>query len=396
LLGEALVDFPFADAGSKAHALALLLQPFVRPVIQGPTRLYLLDTPTKGTGKGLLADIAAIVALGHPADAMSLVRDGDELEKRITSLLLAATPMVLLDNVKIRLESGHLCAVLTTTRWRGRRLGKSEIVECPNTATWLATGNNVEVSDEMARRTVLIRLDAEMERPEDRSVWRHPDLLGWATENRHNLVSACLSLVQRWVDEGMPAGKGTLGRFEGWGEVIGGILEAARVPGFLANRGSLYQVADTESLEWAALCEAWWEVFEVVPVTATDVLGVAKEHGLLLDIWGSRSDKSAQQRIGRALGQRRDRIFRSYRIRAAGSPRGRHTVSYCLEKMAPPQHGTISTNGPTQIQNAGSGGQNMAPNMAPPEGDMAPLSDRDGGDGAIGAMFNRDHQRLEF
>ena len=48
---------------------------------------------------------------------------------------------------------------LTATQWRGRRLGKSEIVDVPNDATWVATGNNVELSDEIARRTIPIRLD---------------------------------------------------------------------------------------------------------------------------------------------------------------------------------------------------------------------------------------------
>src|SRR5262249_10518642 len=55
LLDELLVDFPFHDAASKAHTVALLLLPFVRELIGGPTTLHLVDAPTPGTGKGLLS-----------------------------------------------------------------------------------------------------------------------------------------------------------------------------------------------------------------------------------------------------------------------------------------------------------------------------------------------------
>ena len=178
LVEDLLVDFPFADDASLAHALCLLLQPFVRLLIDGPTPLFLIDAPARGTGKGLLADVASIVATGHQAHVMALPRNEDEVEKRITSILLAGSPLVLLDNVQA-LRSTSLSAALTTTRWRGRLLGKSQIVEAPNTTTWLATGNNVALSDEMARRIVPIRLDARVERPEERTGWHHDPLVRW-------------------------------------------------------------------------------------------------------------------------------------------------------------------------------------------------------------------------
>jgi hypothetical protein len=219
LLGELLGDFPFVDPVSRAHALALLLQPLIRLLIAGPTPLYLIEAPARGTGKGLLAEMVASVTLGLPGYVMALPRNEGEVEKRITAALLQGHPLVLLDNVT-RLDSAILSAVLTTTRWHGRRLGRSEIVEAPNMATWMATGNNVDLSDEMVRRLVPVRLDAGVERPEERTGFQHPDLLAWVRTNRPLLLSACLSLVQVWVNAGMPPAGGTLGRFEGWVKVI--------------------------------------------------------------------------------------------------------------------------------------------------------------------------------
>ena len=94
-MDELLCDFPFADEASKAHTLALLLQPFLRLLIQGPTPLYLIDAPSKGTGKGLLAELLALIWMGRPGGVMALARSEDEVEKRITACLVAAFPSIL-------------------------------------------------------------------------------------------------------------------------------------------------------------------------------------------------------------------------------------------------------------------------------------------------------------
>jgi len=109
LLGELLADFPFVTPAHRAHALALLLQPFVRPLIPGLTPLYLIEAPTRGTGKGLLAEAAGIVSTAQPLPVMDLPNDKDEFEKRVTSTLLEGRTHILLDNVT-RLDSPTLAA----------------------------------------------------------------------------------------------------------------------------------------------------------------------------------------------------------------------------------------------------------------------------------------------
>ena len=42
-----------------------------------------------------------------------------------------------------------------------------------------------------------------------------------------------------------PKGKGTLGRFERWVEVMGGILDVAGIKGFLGNREALHRLSET-------------------------------------------------------------------------------------------------------------------------------------------------------
>jgi hypothetical protein len=205
LLNELLIDFPFVEAAGWAHTLALILQPFVRSLVKGATPLYLIDAPARGTGKGLLADVFALIPTGALAEVMVLTRDSDETEKRITAALLAGLSHVLFDNVT-DLRAAVLAAVLTAELWRGRLLGASKMVHVSNTATWLATGNNITLSDELVRRVIPIRLDAGVERPEERTAFRRPNLTEWVRQHRTELVSACLSLVQAWIAAGMPNG----------------------------------------------------------------------------------------------------------------------------------------------------------------------------------------------
>ena len=103
---------------------------------------------------------------------------------------------MLIDNLRHKLDSSAVAGALTAPFWEDRILGVSEMVRLPIRCAWIATGNNSEFSNEMARRIVRIRLDAHVERPWQREGFRHPDLMIWVRANRGRLVAACLTLCQ--------------------------------------------------------------------------------------------------------------------------------------------------------------------------------------------------------
>ncbi|AFZ67894.1 bifunctional DNA primase/polymerase [Deinococcus peraridilitoris] len=317
LLRELLCDFPFTGEAGFAHTLAALLLPFVRPMIDGPTPLHLIEAPTRGTGKGLLSEVIAHVSLGHAAGVMVQPKDGDEFEKRVTSTLLEGARIILLDNVHT-LKGEALAAALTARTWKGRRLGKSEMLTLPNDALWLATGNNVALDDDMPRRIVPIRLDPGVERPEERTGFRHENLLGWVKENRPALVSACLSLVSAWLWAGRPIGTGKLGSYEGWAATMGGILDVAGVLGFLTGREHLYETANAEPQEWAAVLAVLYEQHGAESIGAREFQAAMQRLDACSDYWEGKTRASALRRVGRAVTQRRDRVFGGFRVRAAG------------------------------------------------------------------------------
>ena len=283
ILDDLFIDFPFAflEIG-RAHAYAMLLQHFIRQMINGTTPLYLIESPTRGTGKGLLCNIIAYIITGKSAPIMTLPRTGEEMEKRITSNLLEGHPLILLDNVN-KLGGDELAAILTAEIWRGRRLGKSEMLHITNNAMWIATGNNVDLCDDIPRRVIPIRLDAGVEKPEERKSFKHQDLKSFVLGNRNLFINACLSLIQDWINKGCPKGSKTLGSYESYGQITGGILENAGVTGFLDGREYLYEHSDKETTEWKTVCEVWWQCYEMRQVSPKDLFNLCKEKHLLLD-----------------------------------------------------------------------------------------------------------------
>jgi hypothetical protein len=272
LLLEYLGDFGFADAGSMAHALGLLLLPFVRDAIPGGTPMHVVLAPDMGAGKTTLAQACLLPGCGVvPATAGT--DSDDEWRKRITASVLGGRPAVLLDNLTGTLKSGPLAAALTSGTWADRVLGESREIQIPVRHIWTATGNNLDMASDQVRRAIPIFLDPGEVRPSERNrdAFRHPDLLGWGTKHRRELVRAALTLVEHWrrgaavveggyvylrTGEDPLMGRKTLGSFDGWAAVMGGILDACGVPGFLTNRDRLKADADGKGREVAEFLAA--------------------------------------------------------------------------------------------------------------------------------------------
>lgn len=316
LVNEVLIDFPFKDRASRVHSLAAIFLPFCRPMVKGPTPLHLIDAPKRGTGKSLLARAIHMIATGMDAPVDKFPKTEEETDKKIVSILKDGRPIVVLDNASGSVERDSLNAVLTSTRYSGRILGKSEMIDLQNFVTWIMTGNNVDLNGDIHRRVVWIRLDAGMDRPYARRnrEFQHPDLLDWIQENRSQILWAVITLIQNWVAKGKPASGERLGSFEGWSKVLGGILKAAGVDGFLENKDELFDMADQEGLMWEEFCQAWWNKYQSKAITAKDLWKLATDADMLHEILGDGKENSQKIRMGKALQKMRDQFCGEYKI----------------------------------------------------------------------------------
>jgi putative DNA primase/helicase len=225
--------------------------------------------------------------------------------------------VVVLDNVSI-LNSAALSSCLTQRTIRDRLVGSSKIAEADNSCLWIATGNNPDPSDEVARRTVSIRLDARMEHPDQRTKFKYPDLKKWIAEQRNELMWAALVPIKAWVDKGMiPWTERKLGGFWVWAEVMGGILEGFGLPGFLSDTIQFRRNADRSSIVLASFVDGWWGQYQGKRVTASQLVHLAIDSGLLPG-----GEGSTAMQISKFLAEHQDQIVGGLRICRSGLSQG--------------------------------------------------------------------------
>jgi hypothetical protein len=318
LINHLLQGFPLVGSASLAHALAIGFLPFVRFMINGPTPLHLISAPTAGTGKSLLAEAMAIISTGRSPEVLAECSGEDEFRKHATAKLNRnAAAFILLDNASKKFAGAVLASIITATVWSDRRLGQTSIITVRNLATWVATANQPKSSGELARRIVWVQLDGQLERPWDRDAkeFKHHPLIPWVQENRAELQRAFLILVQNWIASGMPkASCPPKGSFEAYSNVLSPILECAGISGFLENQGDFYEQANDEAAEWGEFVQAWWSSFRDNSVGSHQLVELAMNLGLLVQVIRDGTANSQSMRMAKAVKARLDRVIGGYKL----------------------------------------------------------------------------------
>jgi hypothetical protein len=260
-LRAVFADFPFAQLEHFAALLAYLLTLLGRHAFAGPSPLFLFDANVRGSGKTLLVDLASSISSGHEMPRMTNPGDDDEFRKRITALVMAGDSTVLIDNVDGKLGCASLDCALTSTRWKDRPLGRSEIVELPLRITWAATGNNIMLVGDASRRVAYIRLESPEERPEERKGFRHADIKCYVREHRTELLGDALTILSAFINAGRPDQKlSSWGSFEGWSKTVRQAVVWCGLPDPGLTRKELVEASDTEANALRQLLLSWREI----------------------------------------------------------------------------------------------------------------------------------------
>ena len=255
---EVVEDFPFVSSYHRGGWLSAVLTPLARFAFHGPTPLHLIDSNTRGAGKGLLADTVGMIVQGRTTPRMTAPGTDDEFRKRITAIALAAETLVLIDNIEGALGCPALDAALTSTSWSDRILGRSEMTTLPLTTIWLATGNNVQLQADTARRTLHIRLESPEEKPEERQDFHHANLLSWIQQERPRLVAAALTVLSGYCAAGRPnMGLKPWGSFDAWSDLVRSAITWTGVDDPGETRIELNATADTEGNALRRLIQGW-------------------------------------------------------------------------------------------------------------------------------------------
>lgn len=295
VLDTVLGDFPWVDKADKANYLALLITPILRTMTGGLVPLGAITATAAGTGKTLLAgDIPAAL---YGLTSRPWVDSDEELRKAMSTILLTSSkPVVLFDNIP-EWQSVHspvMAKLITSRQWDDRVLGENAGIEAINDRLWLVTGNSMTFGGDMSSRTILVRLDAEMARPDlrDPREFRIGNLQAWLAEgaqghaNAAELLRHLLILICDWVAAGRPEGNYVMRQMSPWARQCGGFLEHHGVHGFLANRSALDAV-DDEMAQWLSFCHQWHQIHAAVWKLPSEI---ARSAEIQWDPYGGKED----------------------------------------------------------------------------------------------------------
>lgn len=318
---DVVSDFPFERPEHKAAWLAALLTPLARFAFAGPAPLFLVDANTRGAGKGLLLDCIARIVTGERFTVATYTQDEDELRKRITALAMQGDRLVLFDNLSGKFGNATLDAALTATSWQDRVLGSNRTVVAPLHIVWFATGNNVAIGTDTARRSCHIRLETDRERPEERQDFRRPNLLAWVGEHRGRLLGAALTILRAYFvagrpDQALPA----WGSFEGWSRLVRSAVVWLEMPDPAATRLLLQETADVAAGAMAVLLECWQRMdLGGRGLTAAEVIcRLYKEPPTPEPAWHAEMRDAVETLVGKADARSLGNKLRAYRRRVFG------------------------------------------------------------------------------
>ncbi|WP_024336879.1 MULTISPECIES: hypothetical protein [Bradyrhizobium] len=215
--GRLMVDLSQPPRVDEASYLVAILTAVCRPSLPLAPG-FIIRSPQysgAGTGKGKLIRAAARIAFDFAPKAFTSTGDRAELDKRLTASLVAADPVVFLDNVNAEIVRSNLLAQIATENPCAIRPFRenTKMVSITTNAFLAITGNAIAVSEDLARRFLIVGLDAGCEDPERREFSEEFDLL--IQRKRRDLLAAALT-IWRWGRQNSLKQGQALGSFEQW------------------------------------------------------------------------------------------------------------------------------------------------------------------------------------
>lgn len=338
--------FPFVEDGdgrspSRSVALSAMLTAVCRRSLR-TAPMHGFTAPTMGTGKSLLTDAVALLAMGRPATVLNQSGDGDgeEERKRLMSVLMQSDPVVVIDNVDRPMGGARMCSILTQETWQDRMLGGNDQGHVSTRTLWLVNGNNLEFREDMSRRAILCTMDAGVERPAERKF--EVDLKTEVPRRRHELVPAALTVLRAFIVAGRPGLEKLtpFGGFEDWSNLVRGALVWAGEPDPHETQADVAAV-DSVREELSSLIEAWEQMIDIgAVVTAGELVRKAGEEaaggpgrdGLMLALDAACPRGASPKAVASYLKRVKGRIVRGRKIVAFKGEN--NALAYRLVKVA--------------------------------------------------------------
>lgn len=299
---------------SACCCLATILAQYCRYLFtRAPMAIFNANQP--GTGKSLLAWFCIAPTWGMAAGT-AMFKNEEEMTKTLNATAKAHKPYLMLDDIPT-LANNSVNAFATSPTWSGRNMGTDTEFTVRNNCQIFATGNGLNTTPDVERRSLIIDLFLE-ENALARSIAKVLTKESLNTPGfRADMLVFLWSLVANWSDAGCPrlvdgCQKNT---FEEFAEVVGSILLCNGFGNPFRERvtdgegGDLIGRAIRKLIEHMAanhMRDEMGDEYTARKFTLDDILKVSDELGYTETITGG---KEPRRSLGRKLAKLRGRKF---------------------------------------------------------------------------------------
>ena len=309
IIEQVLQDFRFATEGDRARAVAFLLSPALKGILDKAFPIFIVEAVDSQTGKGYL--VITIGAVYGERPALVGQRNGGVggFDESLGARLIEGRPFVLFDNLKGKIDSAYLEMILTAPSVVPCRIPhRGEISVDVSGFTFALTSNGVETTRDLANRANVIRL----RRKEDGrfTEFAEGDLLEHVQANRGRFIGAVFTVLAEWVSRGKPLSDDYRGpgAFRTWWRAVDYI--GREIIGTTSPLEGLHEAAErtaNPALQWLRNVCLAVEAEERLGegFTASGLVELSQEHGLTVP--GMRPEGAGAQKV---IGGIMKRIFK--------------------------------------------------------------------------------------
>lgn len=253
-LRRLLKDFDWAAVVDLTNAIGTLLMGLLmNHFVEDGHPLVVIRGNQPSIGKSLLAKVIGMVFDGRRVAAIKKSGD-EEFDKLLCGMLRKRRRMVLLDNLRDKLDSERIEQIVTSPTIMVRILGVNDFGEWPNDVLFCLTSNNLTAGRDLVSRNLTIDLYTEGDPKQRHSQREASDPVEYAEEHRAGILGELAAMVLRWVDAGRPNGELNT-RFNNVSRIVGGILDVNGFPGFASNAEAAAIEMDDELQRMLELAE---------------------------------------------------------------------------------------------------------------------------------------------
>lgn len=322
---------------SLSAAIAMIVTAVWRKTLpQAP--LFAITATEAGTGKGCLSRCAETLVTGQNSTTrVAYSGDAQEVRKSLLPLLSSGVPVLSLDNINTKLGGAALESVLTEPFYEDRILGESRTLRVSTQVLFIANGNNLGYTRDMARRTVQSELDAGQENPEQREF--EDDPVKMILENRSDFLNACITIVRAYLHAGSPDKAKPLGSYREWSDLIRSALiwlgefDPVLSQQNVAKRDETYEILGSLLWHWYDALPHENNTRATIPKTTKDVVNAARSlgfdelHSALGDVCtDGKTGGLSSRMLSYYLRRHQGRVVDGLRFKSKGSDRTRMTL----------------------------------------------------------------------